>query len=223
MSYIRWKANVDSSSPYDNATLLPLVNIAKNDVAQAIAQVNPNYFGDVETYNTSAGNNSITKPDDFLLFRQLDISFSNTNPGSFSAARMMTLAEMGYPEDYWQTYGDTTRPVVREEGNTYRFYPSATASTAGTGFVKLHYTPLPADFTDLTLTTEIAVLTGIGKVFQPLIADFVINEIKGKQGILTPLEVRESNDEIRDALVPAASSSLGTFSTFTPPDTHLQY
>lgn len=223
MSYIRWKANVDANSPYDNTTLLPIVNIAKNDVAQAIAQVNPNYFAETSTTASVAGQSYYQKPTDFLLFRRMDVSYSNTNTGSFNPARMTTLAEFGYGEDYFTANADTAHPLIREEGQYFYIYPQPTSSTAGATFIKLWYVPLPADFTDLTLTTDIQTLTGIGKPFHPLIAEYVVNEIRGKQGILTPLQVREENDKVRDTLVPSAFSSISTFQSTVPSDGHLQY
>jgi hypothetical protein len=222
-SYIRWKANVDTNTPYDNTTLLPIVNIAKNDVAQAIAQVNPNYFAETSTTASVSGQSYYQKPSNFLLFRRMDVSFSNTNTGSFNPARMTTLAEFDYGEDYFNVNSSIAYPLIREEGNYFYIYPQPTATTSGVQFLKLWYVPLPDDFTDLTVTTDISTLIGIGKPFHKLIADQVVNEIKGKQGILTPLQIREANDEIRDTLVPAAFSNISTFNVSVPSDGHLQY
>jgi hypothetical protein len=223
MSYIRWKANVDTTSPYDNTTLLPIVNIAKNDVAEAIAQVNPNYFAETSTTASVSGQSYYQKPSNFLLFRRMDVSFSNTNTGSFNPARMTTLAEFGLGEDYFNVNSNTAAPLIREEGQYFYIYPQPASSTAGAQFLKLWYVPLPDDFTDLTLTTDISTLTGIGKSFHSLIGDIVINEIRGKQGILSPLEVQEQNMKLKDTLVPAAFSSISTFQATTPSDSYLQY
>jgi hypothetical protein len=223
MGYVRWKANVDTNAPYDNTTMLPIVNMAKNDVAQAIAQVNPNYFAETATTASVAGQSYYAKPDNFLLYRRMDVSFSDTNTGSFNPARLTTLAEFYLGEDWFNVNSSTTSPLIREEGKYFYIYPTPTSSTDGAQFLKLWYVPLPDDFTDLTLTTDIHALTGIGKSFHQLIADEVVNEIRGKQGTLTPLEVREANDEIRDTLVPAAFSSISTFNASVPADGHLQY
>jgi hypothetical protein len=223
MQYIRWKANVDSNSPYDNTTMLPIVNMAKNDVAQAIAQVNPNYFAETSTTATVSGQSYYAKPADFMLFRRMDVSFSNTSTGSFYPARTVSLAEFGYGEDWYVANSSTDKPLIREEGKYFYIYPQPTSTTAGAQFLKLWYVPVPPDFTDLTSTTDIHTLTGIGAPFHGLIADEVVNEIRGREGILTPLQVREANDEIRDSLVPAAFSSISTFQASLPSDTTLQY
>jgi hypothetical protein len=223
MSFIRWKANVDSNSPYDNTTLLPIVNIAKNDVAQAIAQVNPNAFAETSTTATVSGEGYLQKPSDFLLYRRMAVSYSNTNPGSYNWARMVSLGELDMGEDYYASYGDTAFPLVRDEGTHFKISPTPTSTTAGAAFAQLWYTKLPPDFTDLTLTTDIFTLTGITKPFHQLIGEYVVNEIRGKQGVLTPLQVREENDKVRDALVPSAFSSISTFQSNVPSDVHLQH
>lgn len=223
MSYIRWKANVDTNSPYDNSTLLPIVNIAKNDVAQAIAQVNPNAFAETSTAATVSGEGYLQKPSDLLLFRRLAISYTNTNSGSYNWAKMVSLGELDMGEDYYASYGDTAFPLVRDEGAYFKISPTPTSTTAGSAFAQLWYTKLPPDLTDLTVSTDIFTLTGIAKPFHQLIAEYVVNEIRGKQGILTPLQVREENDKVRDALVPSAFSSISTFQSTLPSDGHLQY
>jgi hypothetical protein len=221
-AYVRWKANVDANSPYDNTTLLPIFNMAKNDVAQAIAQVNPNYFAETSTTTTVSGQSYYAKPTDFLLFRRMDVSYSGTDVGDFTPTRMTTLAEFNYGEDWFSAYSDTSHPLIREEGGYFYIYPAPTATTAGAQYLKLWYVPLPADFTDLSLTTEIFTLTGIGKPFHKLIGDEVVNEIRGKKGELTASQVLEANMEIRDTLIPAAFSSISTFSNPLPNDTYLQ-
>ncbi|MDQ3816110.1 MAG: hypothetical protein M3362_00280 [Acidobacteriota bacterium] len=197
--------------------------MAKNEVAQAVAQVNPNAFAETSTTATVAGQGYLQKPSDFLLFRRMAISYTDTNPGSYRWGRVVNLGELDMGEDYYASYGDTANPLIRDEGGYFKISPTPTATTSGAAFAELWYTKLPADFTDLTSNSDIFTITGITKPFHGLIGDVVINEIRGKQGTLTPLQVREENEKVKDTLVPAAFSSIGTFQSSVPNDTYLQY
>jgi hypothetical protein len=223
-SYIRWKANVDSNSPYDNTSLLPIVNAQKNKLAQAIVQVNPDYFGSTDIKTTVNNTQNYSKPADFLQFKRLDLSYTGTTTGSFRPATIVTLNDFTEGEDWYRLNAPLDKPLARIEGNNLYIYPTPTAATAGTSYYKLFYIPLPADLANLTeSSTDMAATTGIGAIFHPLIGDLVVNEIKGKQGDLSTLDVRNEEKELLDILVPAAFNYPSSFSSGLPSDTQLQY
>lgn len=221
-AYVRWKAGVDNISPYDNASLLPVFNFAKNRVAQAIAQINPNYFSATEVKTTIANTNIYAKPSDLLLLKRLELSYRDTNPDSYRVARPVTQAQMKLSDSWFAQNASISDPLYRDEGVNYVIYPTVTAATAGAMFYKLWYVPYPPDFTDLGSTSAIQLITGIGPMFDEIIGEFVVLSIKGKQDELTQIETRKAQVDLLDTLVPAAFQQLSTIESNLPSFTNLE-
>jgi hypothetical protein len=223
-NYLRWKGNVSTAIPWDDASLLPLVNIAKDNIAQAIVRVNPNYFGTVSDANTISGQQDYQKPANLLILKRLDISYTDTNPGSYNPALETTLDQLQpMGEDWYATYQSITSPLYRFDDTQLFIYPIPTATTSGTAFMRLWYVLRRTDLPDLSGSTDIETLTGIGNTFHELIGDIVVNQIKYKKGEFTQLDVQDLNQHILDELVPAAFRKLSTTTSNLPDDTSLQY
>lgn len=226
-SYIRWKGNVGTASPWDNASLLPIANIAKDNISQAIVQINPDYFGEVSHTDTVQNQQEYTKPSDLLLMKRVEVSYTDSNVGSFYPARVITLSELrGFGEDYYANYTDIAHPMVRFDDTGFFLYPTPgaqSAATFGSALLKLWYVPKRTDFANLTeAVTDIESSTGIGSFFHELIGDIVINQIKYKKGDLTQEDMQDANQHILDVLVPSAFRKLSTVTSSLPPDTALQ-
>ncbi len=223
MTYIRWKAGVDNLTPYDDTTLLPIVNIAKNEIAQAIIEKNTDYFGEIATFNTVSAQGEYTNPSDLMLFKRIEVSYSGTSVGSYTPARFVTSEDMTNGEDWHAANASTSAPVVIADDTGFRLYPNATTSTFGPSYAKIYYVPFRPDFSSLAAATDITTLTGIGPQFHHLIGDKVINLIREKQGIMTLQDVRLHDEEIKDSLQPAAYRNISMPVSDTPSDRHLQY
>ncbi len=223
-SYIRWKGNVSTASPFDNTSLLPIINNAKDQVCQAIVQVNPDYFGERSTADTISGQQEYTRPSSLLIMKRIAVSYTDTNPGSYVWANSIRLQEMTFDEDWYANNQPITNPLYRFDDTGFNLYPKPTSTSAGSAFLKLFWVPKPTDFTDLTEnTTDIQDYNGIGVLFQELIGDMMVEMIKGKKGTITALDVQKNQQHILDILVPGAFRELSTTSSDLPDDTLLQY
>lgn len=222
---LRWKANVSTSAPFDDTNLLQVVNTAKDDISQAIVQVNPDYFEEDSVTDSVSGQGEYTKPSDLLLMKRVEVSYSDTNTGSFTPARIVTLQDISdYGIDWYQMNQSTGQPMVRFADTGFFIYPTPASTSFGTGFIKLWYVPKRSDLTSLSdSTNDIETITGIGFIFHSLIQDLVVNEIKFKKGELTQLDVQDSKQNILDILVPAAFRTLSTTQSTLPNDSRLQY
>lgn len=224
-SRIQFKGNIPNNvAPWTSANILAEVNIAKDNIAQAIVQVNPSYFGETSTTQTVAGQQEYTKPTDLLLMKRIDVSYTDTNPGSFKPAREITLAQLPLGEDWYGTYQSTGDPMFRFDDTGFFMYPTPQTGQTGSAFLRLFYVPKRSDLANLTdSTTDIESSTGIGSMFHELICDIVINQIKFKKGELTQLDVQNNNQHILDILVPSAFRELSTPKSNMPSDAKYQY
>lgn len=211
-------------APFTAANILLLTNIAKNAISLKIAKLNPDYFGDVDTAATVAGQQEYTKPADLMLFKRLDISYTTTDVGQYHPAQLVTLAElMPLGEDYYAANQPTTSPKVRFDDTGLFTYPTPQTGQTGSAFLRLWYVPKRPDLTNLTeYLIDIETTTGIGYLFHELIGDYVVNFIKGKKGELTALEVQKNNIHILETLVPAAFRELSTVKSSIPNDLQFQ-
>jgi hypothetical protein len=225
-AYIQFKGNIPSNvSPWTNANMLILTNIAKDNVSQAIVQVNPDYFGETSTADTVNAQQEYTKPTDLLLMKRVDVSYTNTQAGSYNPAKIVTLADLrDQGEDYYATYQPTTSPMVRFDDTGFFLYPKPTSTTYGSAFLRLWYVPKRTDLANLAeSSTDIETTTGIGSFFHELIGDIVVNQIRFKKGELSQQDLQQNNQHIIDVLVPSAFRTLSTVSSNIPSDTYLQY
>lgn len=226
-SYIRWEGNVSTAVPWDNASLLPIVNMSKDQLAQAIVQINPNYFGENSHTDSVQNQQEYTKPSDLMLMKRVDVSYTDTNVGSFYPAKIVTLADLQpMGEDYYAANQPINQPLIRFDDTGFFLYPTPGANgstTYGTGFIRLWYVPNRADLTDLTdSTNDIEALTGIGAKFHELIGMIVMNHIKNKKGELSALDMQNANQHILDVLVPQAFRELSVQQSNMPSDTQYQ-
>ena len=152
MSYVRFEANVPTASPFDNTTLLPIVNAAKDSITQAIIQVNPDYFGEVSTTTTVSGQQEYTKPDGLILFKRADIAYADpTIVGNLKPAKKVTLDDLRpYGEDYYAQNQPINSPLIRFDDTGFFIYPSPTSTTSGTAYMKLWWVPKRTDLTALS-------------------------------------------------------------------------
>lgn len=224
-SYIRWKGNVSTALPFDNTSLLPIINNAKDQVAQAIVQVNPDFFGDVSTTTTVSGQQEYTRPSNLLLMKRIDVSYTDTNTGSYHMAQPTTLAELkDHGEDWYAANQSQTEPLYRFDDTGFFLYPTPTSTSAGAAFLRLFWVPKPADFADLTeAVTDIQDLNGFTPNFQQLIGDLTVYMIREKKGEITALDVQKNQAHIMDTLVPSAFRILSTTQAPIPHDANLQY
>lgn len=223
--YIRFNGNVPNDvAPFSADNILLLTNIAKNNIALAIAKLNPDYFGDVATTDTVADQQEYTKPTDLMLFKRMDISYTDTNVGSYKPARKVTLAElMPEGEDYYAANQPTLDPLVRFDDTGLFTYPRPQTGQTGSAFIRLWYVPQRPDLENLTgYLVDIELLTGIGEQFHELIGDYVVNYIKGKKGELSQLDVQKYNRHILEVSVPGAFRQLSTVKSSLPSDIALQ-
>jgi hypothetical protein len=225
MSYARWTTNINSVAPFDNATLLPLVNTAKDNISQAIIQINPDYFGEISTAQTISGQQEYTKPAGLVIMKRIDVSYTDTNVGSYYPGTEITLNDISkLGEDWYATYQPTTTPLYRFDDTGFFLYPTPQATTSGSAFLRLWWVPKRTNFTDLTdSTNDIESSTGIGGIFHPLIGDILVNWIRNKQGTLSAMDVQNNNQHVLDILVPSAFRQLSTTTSKLPNDTKLQY
>lgn len=228
ISYIRWKGDAPTTTPWDNASLLPFVNTAKDNVAAAIAQKNPDYFGETSTTATVLSQQEYTKPSDLMLFKRMDVSYTDTNVGSYYPARKVTLDElMPLGEDWYANNQPPQSPLIRFDDTGFFLYPyvgSTSSLSVGSAFIRLWYVPKRVDLTDLTdNTNDIETTTEIGSVFHELIADIVVNQIKYKKGELTAMDVQDNNAHILNVLVPQSFRQISTTKSSLPTDAWLQY
>ncbi|HZS47228.1 MAG TPA: hypothetical protein VFC63_19295 [Blastocatellia bacterium] len=225
-TYIQFKGNIPSNvTPWTNANILTISNIAKDNIAQAIAQVNPDYFGENSTADTVSGQQEYTKPTDLMLMKRIDISYTDTNPGSYYPADIVTLSQLKpLGEDWYANFQPIDKPMVRFDDTGFFAYPKPQTGTSGSAFIRLWYVPKRTNLTDMTdNTNDIETTTGIGSFFHELIGDIVINQIKFKKGELTQQDLQENNAHILDILVPSAFRTLSTPKSSLPGDTALQY
>lgn len=224
-TYIRFNGNVPNDvAPFTASNILLLTNIAKNNIALAIAKLNPDYFGQVATAATVADQQEYTEPDDLMLLKRLDISYTNTDVGQYNPAQIVTLAElMPLGEDYYAANQSPSNPKVRYDDTGFFFYPKPQTGQTGSAFIRLWYVPQRPDLDNLTeYLIDIDTITGIGIQFHELIGDYVVNFIKGKKGELATLDVQKYNRHILDVLVPGAFRQLSTVKSSLPGDTQLQ-
>ncbi len=224
-SLIQFKGNIPSdTAPWTAANILLVVNNKIDKLAQAIAQVNPDYFGEVSTTDTVANQQEYTMPSDLLLFKRMDISYSDTNPGSYHPARKVNLSQLKpQGEDYYAKYQSTSDPLVRLDDTGLFTYPEPQTGTTGTAFIRLWYVPQRTHLPDLTnSTTDIATTTGITQTFHEMLIEMVVDEIKEKKGEITPLDVQTRQQNILDVLVPAAFKDTSTPNSELPNDIQLQ-
>ena len=223
-TFIRWKANVNTSNPWDDTSLLPIVNIAKDNISQAIAQVNSDYFGEKSTTDSIAGQGEYTNPGDLMLFKRIEVSYTSTATGNFYPATPVSLDGLSpYGEDWYQANQSSSQPLVRFDDTGFNLYPAPTSTSAGLALIRMFYVPKRPDLTSLTDTTDLQSLTGIGTFFHELIGDYVVNQIRFKKGELSAQDVQDFNAHIVDELVPSAFRKVGTTQSSLPPDTGLQY
>jgi hypothetical protein len=228
-SYICWKGNVPTTTPWDVASILPIVNIAKDNIAAAIARKNPDYFGENSTAATVTAQEEYTKPADLMLFKRMDVSYTDTNPGSFNNARKVVLDEfMPLGEDWYANFQPPATPLVRFDDTGFFLYPipntTSNQTNVGTAFIRLWYVPKRADLANLTeASTDIETTTEIGSVFHENIGDIVINQIKFKKGELTQMDMTDNINHILENLIPQATREIGTMRSSLPPDAQLQY
>lgn len=228
-SYICWKGNVPTTTPWDVASLLPIVNVAKDNIAGKIAMKSPDYFGEASTTATVTAQQEYTKPTDLMLFKRMDVSYTDTNPGSYFNARKVTLAElMPLGEDWYANFQPPTKPLVRFDDTGFQLYPTPNTTNnqtqVGAAFIRLWYVPKRPDLANLTeATADIETTTEIGSIFHESIGDIVVNQIKYKKGELTQMDVTDNNNHILENLIPQAVREIGTSRSSLPTDAWLQY
>lgn len=221
---VRWRGNINTSSPWADADLLPNVLHTIDDMAQAIMQVNPDYFEETSTANSIADQQEYTKPTDLALLKRLDVSFTDTLPGSYKPARQKTLAQLSdQGEDWYAANQPQSNPLFRFADTGLFLYPKPTTGHTGVAFLRLWYVPTRPDLANLTEDTiDIETTTGIGQIFHEPMVDMMVNHIKAKKGDITALDVKKLNDQIKDMIDPSAYRTLSTFTGDLPSDTHLQ-
>lgn len=220
----RWRAGVNTSSPWDNTSMLSNVNFTISDMALAIMKVNPDYFEDTATTDSISGQQEYTKPSDLQLLKRFEISYTNSSVGSFKPAKLVTLSDLvDQGEDWYYTNQSTSNPLVRLADTGFRTYPRPNATTAGVAFIRLFYVPTRPSITDLTDdTTDIENTTGLGAVFHEAMVDMLVNQIRAKKKEITALDVQKLNAEIKSRIDPAAYRVPTTFTSALPSDSNLQ-
>ncbi|HXB11925.1 MAG TPA: hypothetical protein VNZ45_08075 [Bacteroidia bacterium] len=239
-AYIRWKGNVPTTTPWDNTTLLPIVNIAKDNIAAAIARRNPDYFGENSTAATVTAQEEYTKPADLMLFKRMDVSYTDTNAGSYKRARKVTLDELSsipnsnlndiggdLGEDWFANFQPPSAPLVRFDDTGFFLYPipgAQSATNVGAAFIRLWYVPKRVDLANLTESSiDIETTTEIGSVFHENIGDIVINQIKFKKGELTQQDTTNNINHILENLIVQSFREISTKNSSMPGDSWLQY
>jgi len=220
---IRWKAHVDSNSPYDNTSLLPVVNSNKDDLAVAIAKENEDYFEEESTFETVIGQGEYTEPDDLMMYKGIAVSYSGL-AGSWIPARKVSLTELSMGEDYYELNQPTDQPLWRPADTGFRIYPAAISGTAGAAYGRIYYIPKRSDLANLTESvTDIKSTTGIGSEFHDLLVDLNVIDIKQKEGTIRLDQAMKLKRDILDNLVPAVFKLPGLLSANIPSDRHLQF
>lgn len=210
MSYVRFEANVSNTAPFDDTTLLPIFNAAKDEISLAIIRQNPDYFGEVSTTATVNAQQEYTKPDGLLLMKRIDVAYSDpTVVGAYRPATFKTLDQLKpYGEDYYAANQSTSDPVVRFDDTGFFIYPKPGVGNAinyGAAYLRLWWVQKRADVSSLSdAISDVETTTGIGSVFHTLIGDILINWIHRKQTVLSPEEASANNQRILTELVPAA-------------------